>query len=345
MVKQSFVDRSFLLFNISCLIILAIAGINFFAPIKEYSILFIVNLLIPFFIVSFLLFFFYWLFRKRKYLVAINIIALVYWYFFMGPYFMISSPPVNPVRDTTDEIKIFTFNTHSFRGKYWNQRDFFATKFDDFIGNEDPDIICLQEFDERSHIQHLKDTYLYSYISKGTAVVDKSSLSIYSKYPIISDGFIDFPNTLNGAIYVDLEINEDTLRVYNIHLQSLKVRPGSFKRETPTNLLSRLGGSFAKQLEQVTIIKEHQSKSPYKSIISGDFNTTQYSGAFRTISEGMKDSFIEKGNGYGTTYNFKFLPFRIDFVLADKDIEITDHKNYDIEVSDHYPIMATFTLN
>jgi endonuclease/exonuclease/phosphatase family metal-dependent hydrolase len=59
----------------------------------------------------------------------------------------------------------------------------------------------------------------------------------------------------------------------------------------------------------------------------------------------MKDSFIEKGNGYGTTYNFKFLPFRIDFVLADKDIEITDHKNYDIEVSDHYPIMATFTLN
>ena len=254
MVKQSFVDRSFLLLNISCLIILAIAGINYFAPFREFSILFIVNLVIPFFIVSFLLFFFYWLFRKRKYLVAINIIALVCWYFFMGPYFMISSSLVNTAKDTTDEIKIFTFNAHSFRGKYWNQRDFFATKFDNFIGNEDPDIICLQEFDERSNIQHLKDTYLYSYSYKGTAVVNKSPLSIYSKYPIISNGFIDFPNTLNGAIYVDLKINRDTLRVYNIYLQSLQVRPGSFKRETPTNLLSRLGGSFAKQLEQVTII-------------------------------------------------------------------------------------------
>jgi len=342
MAKRSFLDISFLLFNIWCLIILPIVGINYFAPIKEYSILFIVNLLVPFFIVSFLLFFFYWLFRKRKYLVAINIMALVCWYFFLGPYFMISS---SPAKESNEGIKIFTFNAHSFRGKYWNQKDYFAAKFDEFIGNEDPDIICLQEFDRRSNIQYIKDTYLYSYFYKGSAALNKVSLSVYSNYPIISSGSIDFPNTVNGAIFVDLKIDQDTLRIYNIHLQSLQVRPGSFKREAPTNLLSRLGGSFAKQLEQVKILKEHHSKSPYKSIICGDFNTTQYSGAFRIASKGMKDSFIEKGSGYGTTYNFKFLPFRIDFVLADKEIEITDHKNYNIEVSDHYPVMATFNLN
>jgi len=335
-------DRSALLFNISCLIILAIAGINYFAPGKGHSILFIVNLLVPFLIFSFFLFVFYWVFRRRKFLVVINVIALVFWYFFMGPYYMI---PTSKSVATNDGIKIFTINAHSFRGKYWNPRYFFAPRFNDLIKKENPNIICLQEFDEGSNIQFIKDTYDYRYIFEGSTFIKKMPLSIYSKYPIISSGSINFTDTSNGVIYVDLKINSDTLRVYNIHLQSLKVRPGSFKREVPTSLLARLGGSFANQLEQVKILKEHQSKSPYKCIISGDFNTTQYSGAFRIASKGMKDSFIEKGNGYGTTYNFKFLPFRIDFILADKDIEIIDHRNYNIEVSDHYPVMATFKLN
>ena len=343
MVTQSFLDRSFLWINISCFVILTIVGINYFAPLKEYSILFIVNLLVPFFIFSFLLFGVYWLFRRQKLLVVINVMALVFWYFFMGPYFMISS---STSEDMNRGIKIFSFNTHGLRGKkYDKQIHIIKPLFNDFVKEQDPDIICLQELVDRNNVKYIKNNYIHSYVYKGNKTFSISPLSIYSKYPIINSGPLNFPNTGNGAIYVDLQINKDTLRIYNIHLQSLQVRPGSFKREAPTNLLPRLGGSFAKQLEQAKLIKEHYSTSPYKSIICGDFNTTQYSGAFRMISEGMKDSFIEKGTGYGTTYDFKFLPFRIDFVLTDKDIDIIDHRNYDIEISDHYPIMATFNLN
>jgi endonuclease/exonuclease/phosphatase (EEP) superfamily protein YafD len=58
----------------------------------------------------------------------------------------------------------------------------------------------------------------------------------------------------------------------------------------------------------------------------------------------MTDSFNVKGSGFGSTYLFKFLPFRIDFILADPEIEIKSHKNFKVRLSDHEPVMASFRL-
>ena len=65
---------------------------------------------------------------------------------------------------------------------------------------------------------------------------------------------------------------------------------------------------------------------------------------YATIKGDMKDSFQEKGSGLGNTYTFKFLPFRIDFILTDPELEITSHKNFDVRLSDHTPVMASFRL-
>ncbi len=98
------------------------------------------------------------------------------------------------------------------------------------------------------------------------------------------------------------------------------------------------------QLQQAELVKKHHRNAPYKAILCGDFNNTQYSGIVRFISDEMKDSFIEKGHGFGSTYYFKFLPFRIDYIFTDNSIDIVDHQNFYIELSDHYPIMATIQL-
>ena len=58
----------------------------------------------------------------------------------------------------------------------------------------------------------------------------------------------------------------------------------------------------------------------------------------------MQDSFLAKGSGYGKTYDFIKVPLRIDFILADKAFEIKSHKNYDEKLSDHYPVMASFSM-
>jgi endonuclease/exonuclease/phosphatase family metal-dependent hydrolase len=58
----------------------------------------------------------------------------------------------------------------------------------------------------------------------------------------------------------------------------------------------------------------------------------------------MKDTFLEKGKGFGRTLEFKFLPFRLDYIFADPAFEILSHKNYEVVLSDHFPVMASMKL-
>ena len=91
-------------------------------------------------------------------------------------------------------------------------------------------------------------------------------------------------------------------------------------------------------------IVEHIKGSPYPVILCGDFNNTQFSNAYQIVRGDKQDTFIEEGTGYGGTLNFRGLPVRIDFILADPTFEVQSHKNYDEKYSDHFPIMASFKL-
>jgi endonuclease/exonuclease/phosphatase family metal-dependent hydrolase len=271
----------------------------------------------------------------------LNITVFIAIIFLLGPIYVFGDLGT---KKTEDSIKVLTLNALDLNGNR-NIGDIkLGIIFEKFIDDNKPDIICLQEFSSTYKIPSIEKDYPYYYVNYRTRSTNYSPLTIFSKFPIIGKGSLDFPNTHNNSVYVDLVLPKDTLRVYNIHLQSLKVRPGSIKRERPYNLLNRLGSSYKMQLQQAETVKRHYMNSPYKTILCGDFNNTQYSGIVRLISNSMKDSFIEKGNGFGWTYYFKFLPFRIDYIFTDNSIEIVDHQNFDIELSDHYPVMATIKL-
>ncbi|EPR74298.1 hypothetical protein ADIWIN_0640 [Winogradskyella psychrotolerans RS-3] len=90
---------------------------------------------------------------------------------------------------------------------------------------------------------------------------------------------------------------------------------------------------------------EHKSKTKYKTIVTGDFNNTPYSYIYRMIKgDDLKDTFEAAGNGFGRTYDFKFFPMRIDFILADEDFTVNGFKTFDVKLSDHYPIKTTLSL-
>ncbi|NNC61032.1 MAG: endonuclease/exonuclease/phosphatase family protein, partial [Eudoraea sp.] len=201
---------------------------------------------------------------------------------------------------------------------------------------------CFQEFKSTSSIINKLSNYPHYYIYPNSRFSDYATLAIFSKFPIVAKESMDFIDTPNNAIFVDLEVGIDTLRLYNIHLQSLRFKPGSIKRENPVRLIKRLGETMKKQKIQANQINQHRQESPYPVVICGDFNNSQYSKVYSSLSKDMKDSFLEKGNGYGTTLSFKILPFRIDYVLVDNTFEVIEHKNYDVVLSDHYPIKAKF---
>lgn len=297
--------------------------------------------MVPFLVLCNFLFFCYWLIQGSRNL-WLSTIVLVVSYMVLGTFFkfQLTEKPIGK-----GEVSIMSFNTRSFNRLMLIKDKTISGQIVDLVKTEDPDIVCFQEFGHTKKTSGDFDQYKYSYIDYEYGQ-KRVILAIYSKFPILDKGSLDFPESANNAIYADIVIKNDTVRVYNIHLESHGVVPSVSKisREPKMKLYKRMSGSFAKQQEQVALFDAHRNTTPYKRIVCGDFNNTQFSNVYKVIKDDMKDTFMEQGIGYGRTFNFKYYPVRIDFILLDKAFNVRAHKNYDVKLSDHFPLMSSFDL-
>ncbi len=307
----------------------------------DFTVLDLAGLVVPYIVLVNILLLIYWVFKKDRFFFLV-LTPLIVWYFILGPFFKIFSLEA---KDSSDTISVLTFNVLGFEGNYNNRDEHIANKIVDFVNRQDADIICFQEYSRQNISSNVFADYPYQYIYQFNNRQRYSSLAILSKFPIINQGSLNFKNTGNNTIYADIVKKTDTIRVYNVHLQSLAIQPGSFKRENPLRIYNRLGSTFEYQRIQAEQIVKHSKNSPFPKIICGDFNNTQYSRIYQRIRSAMKDSYLEKGSGFGRTLEFKFLPFRIDYILTDPDFEVLEHKNFEAVLSDHFPVMASIKLN
>jgi len=236
-----------------------------------------------------------------------------------------------------NDLKIMSYNVRMFNLYKWIDEDGVDKKIYDFIKAKDPAVLCVQEFHDTKNIG-FKYPYKYIVISENN---NNFGHAIYSKFKIIDKGSIHFSKSGNNAIFVDILKGKDTLRVYNVHLESLGISPEKeeITQENSEKLKVRLEKAFKIQANQVALILHHQQRINHKSIICGDFNNTAFSWAYKQLKKGKNDAFEEAGKGFGNTFVFPF-PFRIDFILTDKEIEVNNFKTYKVKYSDHYPIMA-----
>lgn len=237
---------------------------------------------------------------------------------------------------------VMNYNVRLFNLFEWIPDSSIKEKIGSFITDKKPDVISMQEYRPDEAIQ-LKGYYKFEEIS-GKKV--QNGQAIFSKFPIINSGSIEFPSTSNNAIYVDVVKAKDTIRIYNVHLQSLGIDTAveNLANETSENLSRRVSTTFKIQQAQTELFLKHKNKCPYKMIICGDFNNTAYSYVYKEVKGDLQDAFVEAGNGFGRTFNFKFFPVRIDFILVDNRFEINSFKTFDVQLSDHYPIMAKVKL-
>ena len=336
-------DKLVLILNAIAALLLLLAYLAPYVTWELLSFFSFLSLIVPYLMLVNILFFLYWMYKKKKQLL-VSFFVLLLGYFIQGIFVKIFNSN-DEIED--EDISLLTFNSHNSMGIRWSRSPNLRNEIIGFIEDQDADIVCLQEFDDlRTGRQAFNEKYPHIYVNRELGQKNRFHViqAIFSKYPIVGTGSLNFSETRNNAIYADIKIKEDTIRIYNLHLQSLRFRPGMLKREEPRRLFKRLDKSIQKQQEQAKLVLEHSQKVNYKKIISGDFNNTQFSIVYNTIKEEMNDTFLEKGFGIGSTYNLKFLPFRIDFILTDPEIEIKSHKNFDVQLSDHTPIMASFRL-
>ena len=291
----------------------------------------VLSLTVPILIVVNIVFALYWMLRLKKQFL-LSLICLIIGYYISSPFYIFS----NSKQKAADTISVMNYNVRLFNTYNWIKDKAIPEKINAFVKKENPDVLCVQEFHTSSKINY---PYHYIQMVKGN---DHFGQAIYSKYAIINKGSLDFKHTSNNCIFVDIVKGLDTIRIYNIHLESLglNVNKENFGQKSSEKLVQRLGKEFIKQQNQVELILKHKSNCKYPVIMSGDFNNTAYSWTYKHLKNNMKDSFIEAGHGFGKTFELKKIPLRIDFIFADKAFIFTEHKNYKIKYSDHEPIMA-----
>ena len=324
-----------LLFFINSFIATALL-LSFFLPYispKTLPSLTVFSLFVPFLVLANFGFLIYWLVKLHKNVLLPALVLSLGWFL---------SPPLVKFSHKevvlTNDLKVMSYNVRMFNFYQWSDDATVEQKIYEFVNNESPDVIAFQEFYQSDMI----DINLPYKFIKTKSTKDKFGLAIYSKYPIVNSGSLNFENSANNAIFIDILRNYDTVRVYNLHLESLKINPNkeNFGEKDSERLFKRLSNGFTKQVDQTERILQHEYSWKGKKIICGDFNNSAYSWVYNKLATNKKDAFIECGIGFGKTFRYVY-PMRIDFILSDNTATINQFKTYShIKLSDHFPIMS-----
>ncbi|WP_127024904.1 endonuclease/exonuclease/phosphatase family protein [Flagellimonas beolgyonensis] len=341
MKKLSWFNRVVFAINVLVAFFLLLIGLFSFLQFQPIPALAVLSLFVPILFVLNGLFVIYWLvLRKRKFLWSLW--AIILGYIVFGSFYGLGS---DAVESGENHLKVMTYNVWGFNKNGWIKEPNIGDRIIDFVKKEDPDILCFQEYDRSKDDQMVE--FKFKSVTLYKKSTPKTTQAIFSKFPIVGSGSLDLPGTINNVIYADIVTKGDTVRVYNVHLQSFNIVPSAAaisNGENSERTYKRLVNTFTKQLEQAKLFREHLGKSPHKNLVCGDFNNTQFSNIYKIIKGDLQDTFREQGTGFGRTYDLLKFPIRIDYILADPDFEVLSHQNFNIKLSDHYPVMSTLRL-
>jgi endonuclease/exonuclease/phosphatase family metal-dependent hydrolase len=339
---------------------------NYLNP-KVYFLAGLSGLFYPYILIANVLFIVIWLFRKWKYCL-LSLITILTGFNSVQRLYQFQRK-ITP-SDTTQLVKVMSYNVQIL-GLYSESSN--REKIIQFLKEEHPDITCLQEYCQSNspkngfvsahHIKealNVKNYSLHTPLSRNNYLF---GMAIFSKYPIIHQGIISFKDAkTNHAMFVDVKINTDTVRIYNVHFQSIHFGAEDYLfaqqaasnsdmsndkwKEHSVRILKKIKTGFAKRSTQVDTIVNHINLSPYRVIVCGDFNDTPWSYTYKQIRNLLEDAFVESGKGFGYSMIInKLLSFRIDYIFHDKSFQSYDFTTGNIQASDHYPVSTYIKIN
>ena len=361
--RISFISGTILVINLIAVLFLLSVYLSVYINPARFALPAFAGIGYPVILIVNILFIILWLLKRKK-LALVSIIAVLLGWNHIGRLIQINQK--NDIEHDKKTVKILSYNIQNFVRQNISNTKYIKnfenqTRITKFIESQKADIICLQEvLYDRGNLQQFaeefgrknKTPYYYykNYYKSKNPKLD--GIAIFTKFPVIKKGFLEHDDKTIG-IYNDMVIDKDTIRLYNLHLASIHFRKEEYEfisdlpnqqdqdviKKHSLQVLSKLKTAFKKRGQQVNIIKKHMEGSPYHVIICGDFNDTPSSYAYRKLSSGLTDAFVESGKGVGVTYAGENFPsFRIDYILHDEVFESRRFTRHKISLSDHYPI-------
>jgi len=357
---KSFFHRFFVIIN--CII----AGIFLIACLVPYlnpSVWWFMGLLglsVPYLALLLVFSVFFWWIVKPAWSV-ISIIALLVGWKQLSVLFATNKYETFTEKKDSAHIRIVDWNIRSLVGlsdKADKKRIDRAT-IPETIITQNPDIICLQEFNNsevQNNLSPFKSKYPYHYFSKDYVRPKQSYQAgsiIFSKFQIIDSGRIRFPGTSGESlIYADIQTPRKIIRIFTTHLQSFKFKKEDYediekirnteKKALPASLsiIEKMKLAYTKKGVQANIVRKALDNSPYSGVICGDFNDVPNSYTYFHIRKNWQDVFLATSLGIGRTYLALAPTLRIDYILPDNSFYVLQFDLVDEDLSDHLMLVT-----
>ncbi|GAB4408823.1 MAG: hypothetical protein OHK0053_35590 [Microscillaceae bacterium] len=262
-------------------------------------------------------------------------------------------------------FRVLSYNVHVFNAypHLQAQKPGSTRQMIDWLRQHPAEIVCLQEFYHLESVDSLATLYplavrrAYSFQTMRYLPITRPEgyfgLVILSRFPMLKSG--DFPlqkQWFQRGVYADLLIGRDTLRVINVHLQSLAIDPHSVIRQETTwnnfyakwrDLLQVIQRGNQSRAKQMGYLKDFVAQSPHPVLITGDFNDLPWTYPYQTLRQTLYNAYENAGTSSGFTFR-NGIPFlRIDHQFYDPQLVCTAFKTYhNISFSDHSPIEGTY---
>lgn len=328
----------------------------------------LLGLLLPFLFIINLFFMIWWLLARSRFSL-IPVAALVLTLFRL-PLIYQSEQEQPVVIENTQKVKVLSFNARLFDWYNWTKNKQTRRTIMEFLEEQEADIYCFQEFftSDRPGFDNFSSIKTFSRIRYAHYEypiklyrTDYHGMATFTRFPIIEQGKVDIGTgnrSTNMCLFTDVLIGNDTVRIYNFHLQSVRLDVPDYKfieelgqnpeeadkMSRTRNILRRLKNGNIKRARQAELISEHIRQSPHPVIVCGDMNDTPLSYTYRIVADGLQDAFRQTGSGFGFTYAGPIPGLRIDYILHSPELASSGFTTWYRKFSDHYPVSTDIYL-
>ena len=265
----------------------------------------------------------YWLIMRRWHWALMPFITLLCCIPYIGTLYQFGEP--DEAVEKQPGLKIATYNVALFGRE---ASGFMAQDILSEMKKQKVDICCFQEYSDQSGDKKNSDSYkeYFPYMVTG-----QGDMVIYSRYPIVRSKNIPFEMTNNSAMWVEVKVQDQVIRIYNAHLETTGIS-GTMHRAAKTQvntgmevesnrLLRALYGNYTigmmARAGQANVLAMDMRESEVPIIVCGDFNDVPYSYVYNTMLGDKVDGFKECGSGYMYTYRGGKKNVRIDYIFHD----------------------------
>lgn len=293
----------------------------------------------------------YWLIMRRWHWALMPFITLLCCIPYIGTLYQFGEP--DDAVEKQPGLKIATYNVALFGRE---ASGFMAQDILSEMKKQKVDICCFQEYSDHSGDKKNSDSYkeYFPYM-----VMGQHDMVVYSRYPIVRSKNIPFEMTNNSAMWVEVKVEDQVIRVYNAHLETTGINTTMHRAakaqvntgiETESNrLLRALYGNYTigmmARAGQANVLAMDMRESEVPVIVCGDFNDVPYSYVYNTMLGDKADGFKECGSGYMYTFRGGKKNVRIDYIFHDKVFKGMTYYKKELTYSDHYPVFMKLDIS